>query len=304
MSQNLLPAPASPLPSPFTSTKKEINTSSSKAGKTFTKRDRDIQDPPTRRRVKRRKLSSSTESNASEGVAALADSVEETDSVKQPMNNEDFSSTGNTSHANSSSSSNNSRNPSISTVEIPMASPKSDECTIALGAEDKQEVNENENITVREESLAPVEQEIITADTVEENAGETTESILANELPVVTAATTKKVVCPRRRKKSVSALPARAASSVPRRRSTVKQRNMSASQNKSAKKNASSSQYVASLCLGILYYGKFCRQQSLAPPTSLMELLQRQWEQTAQFVMDQSSRQSNGKNISLQLRHT
>ena len=39
----------------------------------------------------------------------------------------------------------------------------------------------------------------------------------------------------------------------------------------------------------------FCRQQLLAPPTSLMELLQRQWEQTAQFVMDQSSRQSNGR---------
>lgn len=250
MSQNLSPAPVSPLASPFPATKKETNLSSlssSKAGRTFTKRDRDILDPPTRRRVKRRKLSSSTESNASEGVAGLADSVEETDSVKQPMNHDDFSSTGNTSHANTSSSSNNSRNPSISTVEISMVSPKSDDSPIAVETEEKQEI-ETENITTREQSLAPMEQEIITADTVEENADETTVSVLANQPPVAAAAT-KKVVCPRRRKKSVSALPARSSSSVPRRRSTVKQRNMSVAQNKAAgKKNASSSsQYV--LCV-------------------------------------------------------
>lgn len=252
MSQNLSPAPVSPLASPFPAAKKETNLSSlpsSKAGRTFTKRDRDILDPPTRRRVKRRKLSSSTESNASEGVAGLADSVEETDSVKQPMNHDDFSSTGNTSHANTSSSSNNSRNPSISTVEISMVSPKSDDSPIAVETEEKQEI-ETENIT-REQSLAPMEQEIITADTVEENADETTVSVLANQPPVVAAAAaaTKKVVCSRRRKKSVSALPARSSSSVPRRRSTVKQRNMSVAQNKAAgKKNASSSsQYV--LCV-------------------------------------------------------
>lgn len=41
------------------------------------------------------------------------------------------------------------------------------------------------------------------------------------------------------------------------------------------------------------------RQQTLPPPTSLTELLQRQWEQTAQFVMDQSSRQSNGKGLAM-----
>lgn len=272
ISQNLSPAPTSPLASPFPSTKKETNLSllsSSKAGKTFAKRDRDILDPPTRRRVKRRKLSSSTESNASEGITALADSVEDTDSVKQPLNHEDLSSTGNTSHANSSSSSSNSRNPSISTVEISMVSPKSDDSTIPVETGDKQET-ENDNIMTREQSLAPVEQEVITADTVVENTDETTMSMLTNEPPVVTPAVTKKVV---RRKKSASALPARSSSTVPRRR---KQRNMSVAQNKASKKNSSSSQ-----------------QQSLAPPTSLMELLQRQWEQTAQFVMDQSSRQSN-----------
>lgn len=232
--------------------------SSQKAGKTFTKRDRDILDPPARRRVKRRKLSSSTESNASEGVAPLADSVEDTDSVKQPLNTEDFSSTGNTSRANSSSSSNNSRNPSISTVEIPMASPKSDGSPIAVETEDKQEI-EHETITTREQSLAPVEQEIITADTVEENTGETTASVLADEPPVVTAAVAKKVVCPRRRKKSVSALPARSSSSVPRRRSTVKQRNMSVAQNKAAKKNAlSSAQYVVYIVfLVVILFGTF-----------------------------------------------
>ena len=232
--------------------------SSQKAGKIFTKRDRDILDPPARRRVKRRKLSSSTESNASEGVAALADSVGDTDSVKQPLNIEDFSSTGNTSRANSSSSSNNSRNPSISTVEISMASPKSDGSPIAVEAEDKQE-SEHETITTREQSLPPVEQEIITADTVEENTGETTASVLADEPPIVTAAVAKKVVCPRRRKKSASALPARSSSSVPRRRSTVKQRNMSVAQNKAAKKNAlSSAQYVVYIVfLAVIPFGTF-----------------------------------------------
>ena len=227
--------------------------SSQKTVKTFTKRDRDILDPPTRRRVKRRKLSSSTESNASEGVAPLADSVEDTDSVKQPLNTEDFSSAGNTSRANSSSSSNNSRNPSISTVEIPMVSPKSDGSPIAVETEDKQEI-ENETITTREQSLAPVEQEIITADTVDENTGETTASMLADEPPVVTAPVAKKVACPRRRKKSASALPARGNSSVPRRRSTVKQRNLSVAQNKAAKKNAlSSSQYVVYIvCVAVI----------------------------------------------------
>ena len=243
ISQNLSPAPPSPLASPFLPTKKVTNLPQ-KGGKTFAKRDRDNLDLPTRRRVKRRKLSSSTESNASEGIGPLVDSVEDTDSVKQPLNNEDFSSTGNTSHANSSSSSNNSRNPSISTVEIPMVSPKSDGSQTTIEREEKQET-ENETITTREQSLAPVEQEIITADTIEENADETTASIIADEPPVVTAAVAKKVICPRRRKKSVPALPARSSSGMPRRRSTVKQRNMSVAQSKAAKKNASSaSQYV------------------------------------------------------------
>lgn len=244
MSQNLSPAPTSPLPSPFPASKKDTNLSSllsSKAGRTFAKRDRDMLDPPTRRRVKRRKLSSSTESNASEDVPTLAESVEDTDSVKQPINNEDFSSTGHTSRANSSSSSNDSRNPSISTIEIPMVSPKSDESTIVVEAEEKQ-VIENDNIAVREDSLAPVEQEVITAaDNVEANTDETTASVLPSEPPVPTAAATKKVVSSRRRKKSVSALPARNSSSVPRRRSTVKQRNMSVSQNKAVKKTVSPS---------------------------------------------------------------
>lgn len=256
LSQNLSsPAPASPLANPFTTTKKETNLSllSSKAAKTISKRDRDILDPPTRRRIKRRKLSSSTESNASDGIAALADSVEDTDSVKQPLNNEEFSSTGN---ANSSSSSNNSRNPSISTVEIPMVSPKSDDSTIVVETEDKQEI-ENENIT-REQSLPPVEQEIITADTIEENSIETTESLLPDEPPEVTAAPAKKVVCSRRRKKSVPALPARNNSTVPRRRSTVKQRNMSVAQNKAVKKKtSSSSQYVVVVCIFVFMFGYF-----------------------------------------------
>ena len=194
----------------------------------------------------------------------MPDSVEETDSVKQPLNNEDFSSTGNTSHANSSSSS-NSRNPSISTVEISMVSPKSDDdSTIAAETEDKQEL-ENESITVREQSLAPMEQEVITADTIVENTDETTVSVLTNELPAVTStAATKKVVCPRKRKKSTaSALPARSSSGVPRRRSTVKQRNMSVAQNKAAKKNAASSSQYAVLylycaCLYTRFVGSNC----------------------------------------------
>ena len=229
--------------------------SSQKAGKTFTKRDRDILDPPARRRVKRRKLSSSTESNASDGIAPLADSIEDIDSVKHPLNTEDFSSTGNTSRVNSSSSSNNSRNPSISTVEIPMVSPKSVGSPVAVETEDKQEI-EHETIATREQSLTPVEQEIITADTVEENPGETTASVLDDEPPAITPAATKKVVCPRRRKKSVAALPARGSSSVPRRRSTVKQRNMSVAQNKAAKKNAlSSAQYVVYMyCIFTCYF--------------------------------------------------
>ena len=179
----------------------------------------------------------------------MADSVEDTDSVKQPLNHEDLSSTGNTSHANSSSSSSNSRNPSISTVEISMVSPKSDDSTIPVETGDKQET-ENDNIMTREQSLAPVEQEVITADTVVENTDETTMSMLTNEPPVVTPAVTKKVV---RRKKSASALPARSSSTVPRRR---KQRNMSVAQNKASKKNSSSSQYVACmLCTCICVYG-------------------------------------------------
>ena len=43
----------------------------------------------------------------------------------------------------------------------------------------------------------------------------------------------------------------------------------------------------------ILFY---CSPRSQAPPPrSLQELLERQWEQTAQFILDQAGKQNNGK---------
>lgn len=38
-----------------------------------------------------------------------------------------------------------------------------------------------------------------------------------------------------------------------------------------------------------------CFSSQLNPPTSLQELLERQWEQTAQFILDQAGKQNNGK---------
>jgi hypothetical protein len=33
------------------------------------------------------------------------------------------------------------------------------------------------------------------------------------------------------------------------------------------------------------------------PPRSLQELLERQWEQTAQFILDQAGKQNNGEGL-------
>ena len=41
----------------------------------------------------------------------------------------------------------------------------------------------------------------------------------------------------------------------------------------------------------------FSNSSQLGPPLSLQELLERQWEQTAQFILDQAGRQNNGKII-------
>ena len=45
-------------------------------------------------------------------------------------------------------------------------------------------------------------------------------------------------------------------------------------------------------CLG---FPPYLRTQPLAPPRSLQELLERQWEQTAKFILDQAGKQNNGE---------
>ncbi|XP_065898078.1 protein AF-10-like isoform X2 [Dysidea avara] len=288
LSQNLSsPAPASPVLSPFPPTKKDSNVPSLKTtSKTSAKRDRDANEPPPpRRRAKRRKLSSSTESNVSEDFAPAADSVEDTDSVKQPLglSTEELSVVTSSSNNASGSSTTNSRNPSISTIEkdekdLPILSPKSVESNTQLvEVEEKTTVIETEEtISVREESVPPVEQEVVTADCIEEAIVDDSSTMVVKQ---ETPAPSKKPASQRGKRKSTAGMSKRdGGSGVPRRRSTVKQRNASSSQNKGSKKNSSRQQ---------------SQQQTLPPPTSLTELLERQWEQTAQFVMDQSSRQSN-----------
>jgi len=252
--------------------------------------------------VKRRKLSSSTESNVSEDFIPAADSVEDTDSVKQPLglSNEELSVATSSCNNASGSSTTNSRNPSISTIEkdekdLPMLSPKSVESNTHLMEleEEKTVIETEETISVREESIPPVEQEVVTADCIEEAIVDDSSTIeMIKEKPTAS----KKPASQRGKRKPTAGISKRdGGTGVPRRRSTVKQRNTS--QNKGTKKNSSrqQSQYVIHIWFIVITYFTINRQQTLPPPTSLTELLQRQWEQTAQFVIDQSSRQSNGE---------
>jgi len=246
----------SPVLSPFPVTKKDSNAPSIKTtniNKTSAKRDRDSNEPPPpRRRVKRRKLSSSTESNVSEDFVPTADSVEDTDSVKQPMglSTEELSIVTSSSNNASGSSTTNSRNPSISTIEkdekdLSILSPKSVESnTQPVEVEEKTTVIGNEeNISVREESVPPVEQEV-TADCIEEAIIDDNSTTM--EMKQEAPAAIKKPTSQRgKRKSTVGMSKTDNGSGVPRRRSTVKQRNASSSQSKGTKKNSrQQSQYV------------------------------------------------------------
>jgi len=115
-----------------------------------------------------------------------------------------------------------------------------------MEVEEKTAVIENEeNIPVREESVPPVEQEVVTADCIEETVidDNSTAMEMKQEAP---AAAVKKPASQRGKRKSTVGISKRdSGSGIPRRRSTVKQRNASSSQNKGTKKNSrQQSQYV------------------------------------------------------------
>jgi len=114
-----------------------------------------------------------------------------------------------------------------------------------MEVEEKTAVIENEeNIPLREESVPPVEQEVVTADCIEETVID--DNSTAIEMKQEAPAAIKKPASQRGKRKSTAGISKRdGGSGVPRRRSTVKQRNASSSQNKGTKKNSrQQSQYV------------------------------------------------------------